>query len=259
MIELVGWTSPNVKALVTTRDGGVSQAPFNSFNLGSHVGDDPEHVATNRRRFTEQLPSVPIWLEQVHGTQVYEITDNSLVDQQKCVVAVADASFTTLRQQVSVIMTADCLPVLLASRCGQVVGAVHAGWRGLQAGVLTQCIQRMRDVKPSVQLEAMFGPAIGPNCFEVGGEVRQAFVDQNLAASASFRPGAMPAKWLANLYSLAAMELAQNQVLLLSPRKVLGQPHLGANPCTVTEVDRYFSYRRDARTGRMATCIWIAS
>jgi polyphenol oxidase len=259
MIELTGWSSLNVRALVTTRDGGVSQAPFNSFNLGAHVGDNLEHVATNRRQLTQHLPNPPIWLEQVHGTVVYEITANSLADQYQGVVPVADASFTIMKGQVSAIMTADCLPVLLASRCGQVVGAVHAGWRGLRAGAVTQCIKRMRDVKPSVQLEAMFGPAIGPDCFEVGAEVRQAFVDQNQAASACFKPGAMPGKWLANLYALAAIELAQNQVTLLSLGKVSGQVYLGDRPCTVTEEDRYFSYRREGRTGRMATCVWIAS
>jgi polyphenol oxidase len=139
MIELNGWSSPKVRALVTTRDGGVSQAPFTSFNLGTHVGDDPEHVATNRRQLSKQLPNPPIWLEQVHGTVVYEITGSSLADQRQGIVPVADASFTIMPDQVSAIMTADCLPVLLASRCGQVVGAVHAGWRGLHAGALGQC------------------------------------------------------------------------------------------------------------------------
>jgi len=232
------WDVPaNVRALQTTRNGGVSMAPWASFNLGDHVGDDPAAVAANRATLTARLPAEPSWLTQVHGTVA--------VDAEKVPkIKNADASFSRQPGHVCVVMTADCLPVLLCDRQGTVVAAAHAGWRGLLGGVLENTVASMQ--VPPGDLLAWLGPAIGPRCFEVGDEVRQAFVAADPAASLGFIPGE-PGKWLCDIYLLARQRLGALGVFSVS----------GGDACTVSDVEQYFSYRRDGVTGRMASLIWL--
>ena len=235
-----GWPAPaNVKALSTTRAGGLGVAPFDSLNLGTHVGDDPATVAANRARLRALLPAEPCWLNQVHGTAVVDLATYGGVPD-------ADAAVSRQPGAVCVVMTADCLPVLLCDRAGTVVGAAHAGWRGLQGGVIEATVRAM-DV-PAGELMAWLGPAIGPEAFEVGDEVRAAFVADDSAAAAAFRPAGPAGKWLADLYLLARQRLA-----------ALGVAGVyGGDACTFTEAARFFSYRRDGRTGRMASLVWLA-
>ncbi|MDO9054827.1 MAG: peptidoglycan editing factor PgeF [Gallionella sp.] len=230
------WPAPeNVRALQTTRQGGVSVAPYPSLNLGSHVGDAPLSVARNRMLLNSLLPSEPVWLEQVHGTVVAD------ADRAGC-RTVADACIA--RRGVCVVMTADCLPVLLCDRQGSVVGAAHAGWRGLAAGVIEATVQAM-GVLPQ-NLMAWLGPAIGPQAFEVGEEVRAAFVETDPEAAVAFMPG-RSGKYLADIYRLARLRL-----------NALGITQIyGGEYCTYGEPDRFFSYRRDGITGRQATFIWL--
>ena len=227
---------PGVRALQTLRTDGCSPAPWASFNLGGHVGDDPARVAANRAELRQALPAEPLWLTQVHGTTV---VDAGLAPQG----ARADASFATQPGQVCAVMTADCLPVLFCDRAGTVVAAAHAGWRGLLDGVLENTIAALQVVPGD--LLAWLGPAIGPECFEVGDEVRAAFVARDAEAAGCFR--AHGSKWLADIYALARQRLLQAGVTAIS----------GGGACTVSDTERYFSYRRDGVTGRMATLIWL--
>ena len=234
------WPAPaNVRALITTRVGGVSTAPYASFNLGDHVGDDPQHVAQNRANLTARLPAQPAWLTQVHGTTVLDAAAVSGAPQ-------ADASVARQPGVVSVVMTADCLPVLLCDRTGTVVAAAHAGWRGLLDGVLECTVEAM--AKPGAELLAYLGPAIGPTAFEVGDEVRQAFVAHDAYAAEAFVPSAHAGKWLADLYLLARQRLQGVGVDAV----------YGGDDCTYSHAERFFSYRRDGITGRMASLIWLA-
>ena len=229
---------PNVKALQTTRNGGVSSAPYDSLNLGDHVGDESQSVACNRMLLAPLLPSEPVWLEQVHGTGIID------VEAAGCGAPQADACISRHRGAVCVVMTADCLPLLLCDEQGSVVAAVHAGWRGLCDGVIEQAVRAM-NVPPQV-LMAWLGPAIGPHAFEVGNEVRDAFITIQSQAAAAFLPG-VPGKWLADLYQLARLRL-----------NALGVTRVhGGGWCTYTERERFFSYRRDGVTGRMGTFIWL--
>lgn len=228
---------PRVKALQTTRRGGVSSAPYDSLNLGSHVGDAPLAVARNRMLLSAILPSEPVWLEQVHGTQVANADMASCRPQ-------ADACIARHRAAVCAVMTADCLPVLLCDQRGSVVGAVHAGWKGLAAGVIEATVLAMQ-VAPQ-ELMAWLGPAISQQAFEVGAEVRDAFVAEQPQAIKAFTPGHQ-GKWLADLYTLARMRLNALGVSQIS----------GGDFCTFGERARFFSYRRDGVTGRMATFIWL--
>lgn len=232
------WPAPaHVRALVTTRNGGISNGPYSSLNLGDHVGDTPQAVARNRAILREHLPSDPLWLNQVHTTGVVETAT-------ACGVPEADASVARQENQVCAVLTADCLPVLLCDRGGTVVAAAHAGWRGLAAGVIEQTVASM-GVAPH-ELLAWFGPAIGPDAFEVGEEVRTAFVSLHPAAAQAFRPS-QTGKWLADLYRLARLRLAEcgvNQVY-------------GGDFCTFRDSQRFYSYRRDRTTGRMASLIWL--
>jgi YfiH family protein len=234
------WPAPeNVKALITTRQGGVSQAPYDSLNLAAHVGDSPEAVAQNRNRLrnTCQLPAEPFWLSQVHGCQVAE----SDRDQPGCE---ADAVFSTTPGVVCAVMTADCLPLLMTDRSGSRVCAVHAGWRGLAEGVIESAIQRM-EIAPE-EIMVWLGPAIGPDAFEVGGEVRQTFIDAHADDENAFRPGEGD-RWLADIYQLARARLNR-----------LGVDSVGGGEyCTVQQSDLFFSYRREGVTGRMASMIWL--
>ncbi len=235
------WPTPqNVRSLVTTRNGGVSQGVFSSLNLGAHVGDDPSAVAANRRRIEASLSGTPVWLNQVHGTRVFDTARFSAGDQ----APEADASFSCSAGAVCVVMTADCLPVLFCDLAGTVVAAAHAGWRGLLAGVLEETIDAMG--VPGLNLMAYLGPAIGPQAFEVGDEVRSAFVALDPGAVAAFKPSG-PGKWLADIYLLARQRLARQGVTTV----------FGGTFCTVSDSDRFFSHRRDGQTGRMGSMIWL--
>ena len=237
------WGVPSViQSLVTTREGGVSVAPYHSLNLGDHVGDLPSNVAMNRQRLREYLPADPIWLSQVHGTTVSTPSHR---------VSEADASVSNIPGEVLAIMSADCLPVLFSTQSGSVIGAAHAGWRGLCHGVLEKTVQSMRALsnEPNDPILAWLGPAIGPTAFEVGRDVLQAFESTNhLYPPNAFIPIAQkPGKYLANLYSLARSRLLSIGVDQIA----------GGDLCTVAQSNQFFSYRRDGVTGRFASLIWI--
>lgn len=239
------WPAPaGVRALMTTRSGGVSRSPYDSFNSATHVGDDPEAVFENRRLLAADLPTEPLWLDQVHGVVVAEAGRDAPG-------VTADASVARGSGQVCVVQTADCLPVLFCDQAGGVVAAAHAGWRGLAAGVLEAAVTAM-DVEPERVL-AWMGAAIGPDAFEVGEEVREAFISQHPLAAVAFRPALpgtldeSPRKWLTDLYVLARIRLAALGV---------DQVH-GGGLCTFTDRKRFFSYRRNGATGRMASLIWL--
>jgi YfiH family protein len=229
---------PMVRAVVTTRAGGVSLPPYDSLNLGDHVGDDPAAVRTNRQRLSEalSLPAAPRWLRQVHGTCSVEASACS--DQCE-----ADAAHTRTPGIVCAVLTADCLPLLLCDREGRQVAAVHAGWRGLLNGVIEQTLARMAEPEA---LLAWMGPAIGPRAFEVGEEVHEAFCAEDSAAEAAFSPSAS-GRYLADIYALARQRLTRAGVVEVS----------GGDYCTYSEPERFYSYRRDGQTGRMASLIWI--
>lgn len=236
------WPAPeNVRALVTTRAGGVSRGVYASLNLGAHVGDDPRAVAENRRRLVEaaDLPAEPRWLAQVHGRDVARLTAESKPGIE------ADAALTDSPDVVCAVLTADCLPVLFCDRAGTRVAVAHAGWRGLAGGVLEAAMAAMET--PPEDLHAWLGPAIGPSAFEVGDEVREAFVAQHSNADSAFLPS--PAgRWLADLYTLARLRLAACGVRSIH----------GGGECTFTDTQRFYSYRRDGDTGRMASLIWLS-
>lgn len=228
---------PSVRALATTRHGGASAAPYDSLNLGLRSGDDPAAVRANRRRLSAVAGCSPLFLRQLHGITVVEV---DRVDGEP----EADAAVARTPRRAAAVLVADCLPVLLADRDGTVVGAAHAGWRGLAAGVVEATVAGMR-VAPD-RLVAWLGPAIGPGAFEVGEDVRAAFCAADAGASACFAPG-QPGKWFADLYALARQRLAAVGV----------QEVCGGGACTVAERDRFFSYRRDRVTGRMAALVWL--
>lgn len=239
----------NVGALSTTRRGGVSIAPFDDgsgtggLNLGAHVMDCPLHVHENRKLLRALLPSEPAWMMQVHGTVIVDAAGLSKVPE-------ADASFTTAKGVVCAIMTADCLPVLFCDLNGRIVAAAHAGWRGLFAGILEKTVSRMRDAG-ATEITAWLGPAIGPDNFEVGDDVRQAFVANDPSGfntSSAFKPIAThKGKYLADIYALARVRLHSAGVYSIS----------GGKFCTVNDSRRFFSYRRDKITGRMTSLIWL--
>ena len=235
------WPAPmRVRAISTTRFGGVSQGVFASLNFGLHVGDMPAAVAENRRRLvsTLGLKQEPVWLKQVHGTRVARLSDARPQEP-------ADAAVTSKPGLACVVMTADCLPVLFCDRAGREVAATHAGWRGLSAGVLEANVAAMS--ADSAELMAWMGPAIGPESYEVGEEVRTAFVREDPGAAAAFTPGVAPGKWWCDLYALARRRLVAAG---------LGRIY-GGGLCTYTDRERFFSFRRDGECGRMATLIYI--
>lgn len=232
------WPAPAaVRALQTLRAGGCSAPPWDSLNLGDHVGDDVLHVAANRALLRAFLPDEPFWLKQVHGTVV---VDAGLVSGSP----EADAVVCRKPGKVCAVMTADCLPVLFCDRAGTVVAAAHAGWRGLLAGVLEATLQEMA-VAPG-EVVAWLGPAIGPQAFEVGDDVRSAFVAHDSLAGKAFHPQGC-GKWLADIYQLARQRLGAAGVVDIS----------GGNRCTAGEESAFFSYRRDGVTGRMASLVWL--
>jgi YfiH family protein len=231
------WPAPaSVRALITTRAGGVSRGAHASFNLGLRAGDDPQAVAANRERLRAVLPQEPKWLRQVHGNVVVEADALQAVPE-------ADAAVARRPGTVCAVMVADCIPVLFADRAGTVVAVAHAGWRGLASGVIENTIRSM-DV-PAAGLIAHLGPGIGPRAFEVGADVRDAFLSDDPRAETAFRPHA-PGKWLADLFLLARQRLARAGVTQVS----------GGGLCTHADPLRFYSYRRDGETGRMAALIW---
>ncbi len=245
MAELCSWVEPNwpappgIRALTTLRRGGYSQQPFDGLNLADHVGDDPAAVMCNRQLLNRslKLPSEPAWLTQVHGIEVVEA---GVVPEGW----EADALFSRIPGQICAVLTADCLPLLLCSRTGDRGAAVHAGWRGLAAGVIEATLDRL--AIPGDEMMAWLGPAIGPECFEVGVEVRDTFLRHAPEAEAAFKTNS-PGHWLADIYQLARLRLTACGVTAV----------WGGEQCTVTDKERFYSYRRDGRTGRMATLIWI--
>lgn len=237
MIEPDWPAPPGVRALSTERMGGVSIGPYRSLNLACHVGDEPGAVAANRDALVRSLSlaAQPCWLEQVHGPHVLDLDTEP--------PGRADGAVTSTLGRVCVVLTADCVPVLLASRNGTRVGAAHAGWRGLAAGVLPAAVARIG--KSPAQVQAWLGPAIGPTSYEVDAHVRDAFVGSDPGTDACFAP-TRPGHWHADLYRLARASLAQAGV----------EAVYGGNFCTFAESERFFSHRREAPCGRMATLIW---
>ena len=245
------WPAPqSVHSLVSTRSGGVSTAPFDSLNLGNHVGDNEEDVLTNRMIFTKALPANPIWLKQTHSTVVSTPNSRDLMGVNEIY---ADASVTCNPNEVLIIMTADCLPILFTNIHGTVIGAAHAGWRGLCSGILENTVFEMLKLEASIKpadLLVWLGPAIGPDAFEVGEDVKTCFQDSGLAVAANaFRPIPNKAgKFLANIY-----QLARGRLQALGIDRIFGGEY-----CTVKDREHFFSYRRDGQTGRFASAIWIS-
>ncbi|WP_027784568.1 MULTISPECIES: peptidoglycan editing factor PgeF [Burkholderia] len=259
--------SPRVRALITTRDGGVSEGPYGRWqdgaalpggmNLGLHTGDDPDHVAVNRARVLALAgQSSAAWLEQVHGARIVRADEVIAAAPAATAPVQADASVTDQAGAVCVVMVADCLPVLLCDAQGRAVGAAHAGWRGLAAGIVEQTAARVAALAGGATdtLHAYLGPAIGPQAFEVGADVRDAFLDtapqseHDETRHAFVAIDGAPGKFLADLYALARLRLARAGVVHVS----------GGTACTVAERARFYSYRRDRVTGRMAAAIWLA-
>ncbi len=224
---------PKVKAFTTTRNGGVSEGKFDSLNMGDHVGDDATSVLKNRQRLP--VPNEPTWLKQVHGVGSVNLGPVPLEEP------VADASYTSHANKVCVVMTADCLPILIAHKQAKQVFAIHAGWRGLAAGIIENAAPYMTDTADNYQ--AWLGPAISVNAFEVGAEVKQAFSQY----PAAFKPSKNPGRYMLDLYHVAGKKMNS-----LGLSEVYGGEY-----CTYQDPLTFFSYRRDGQTGRMATCIWI--
>jgi len=238
------WPVPeNVKALTTQRGGGVSKSPWDSMNLGwaESCGDDPSDINHNRAalRETLQLKSEPIWMQQVHGVDCFVLESNDAVS-----IPCADAATTQCEGRAIAVLTADCLPVFLSSEAGDEVAVIHAGWRGLLAGVIQNTVKKMHASPENIV--ACFGPAIGPDAFEIGAEVRDAFIKKTCFSAKSFKP-VKEHKYLADIYRLARQALADAGV----------DSVFGGEQCTYHQEQHYFSYRRDGVTGRMASLIWI--
>jgi YfiH family protein len=247
-----GWPAPsNVKAVFTTRRGGISGGPYASLNLGDHVGDDPSTVQQNRALLRRILPAEPRWLKQVHGTVPVRVDDDCAAPFN------GDAAFSRRAGNVCAVLVADCLPILLCDHGGTIVGVIHAGWRGLAGGVIERTVSEIGrigqidgrvDTKIKTQIMAWLGPAIGPHHFEVGEEVRQAFVERDKESAIAFMlHQAHRGKWFANLFLLARQRLTSAGVAEI----------YGGGECTFSDPARFFSYRRDGNTGRMAGLIWL--
>ncbi|WP_235527454.1 peptidoglycan editing factor PgeF [Burkholderia sp. Leaf177] len=260
----VSKVSTRVRAFATTRNGGVSEGPFGGangrggLNLGLHTGDAPEAVLENRRRVVELTGAPVAWLEQVHGVEIQDAGE--MIDRcagSPALPVKADAAVTDRPGAVCAVMVADCLPVLFCDTAGHAVGAAHAGWRGLAGGIVEKTATRVASLAGTrmESLHAWLGPAIGPTAFEVGEDVLETFVSSSDpahrdAVAAAFVPRQQKHKYLANLYALARLRLELSGVV---PENVHGGGH-----CTVTETERFYSYRRDRTTGRMAAMIWLA-
>ena len=237
------WPAPSrVKALFTTRAGGVSNGAFGSLNLGAHVGDAAVDVEENRRRLLALLPSSPVWLNQIHGI---EIVDAARVTPAGQASLAADASFTTQINVPCTVLVADCLPVLFCTADGSCVAVAHAGWRGLHRGILEQTVAAMHTKSDNIL--AWLGPAIGPLAFEVGDDVFKTFTELTPQDAYAFKPAANGSrKYFADIYELARLRLQRAGVSKI----------FGGQFCTVRDADRFFSYRRDGMTGRMGAVIW---
>jgi len=233
-----------VSYFCTTRRGGASAGPWSSFNLGLHTGDDRDHVMANRAALRAMLPAEPVWLDQVHGAEVCDAD----IARSAAGVPRADAAVTCAPGRVLAIMTADCLPVVLAGMDGRALGMAHAGWRGLAAGVLENTLEALRRrAAPGTAWRAWIGPAISQPHFEVGEDVFSAFVDQDAEAAQCFTPRGRPGKWLADLPALACRRLQRAGVARV---ELSGE-------CSYAQADKYYSYRRASPTGRMATLAWL--
>ena len=240
-----------VQLFCTTRQGGVGEPPHDTFNLGLGTQDNPDNVHENRRRLRQVLPSDPVWLKQVHGVRVVDADDPKLFELNQGPPA-ADASVSTTPGRVLAVLTADCLSVVLADQAGSVVGAAHAGWKGLAAGVLEATLQLMQAKRPRASgWRAWVGPGIGAQAFQVGEDVRVAFQGNGAEQTGHFLPDPLePGKWRADLAGLACWRLARMGVTQIE----------NSDLCTVNDPQRqFFSYRRDRQTGRMATLAWLGS
>ena len=249
MVITPNWPAPmRVRAASTERKGGASEGPYTSQNLGLHVGDDAEVVISNRRALMEALGLVtePLWLEQLHGNVVLDLDTQKANSAFSRNPPAADGVVTSQPGKPCVIMTADCLPVLFCDTAGTRVGIAHAGWRGLAAGVLSVAVKRM-GIDPQALL-VWLGPAISQNAYEVGDEVRQALIDFDRGAGTCFKPNNV-GRWQADLYQLARRSLKADGVHAI----------YGGGFCTHAESERFFSHRREAPCGRMATLIWLDS
>ncbi len=251
------WPAPaHVRAVFTTRAGGLSAAPFDAMNLGDHVNDAPEAVQANRATLRSALAAEPVFLQQVHGTRVAVLEQ---VPGAGAPATAADACVTARRGLACTIMVADCLPVLFTDRQGSAVAAAHAGWRGLAGaqgqGVLEAAVAALREHGGAAlpDMMAWLGPCIGPDAFEVGAEVRDAFTAWQAEAAPLFCPHA-PGKWMADLPGLARLRL---RALGFDDVHIHGNDSSAAW-CTVSQPSKFFSYRRDRVTGRMAGCVWMA-
>ncbi len=247
----VGWPAPDgVRAVCSMREGGVSEGPYASFNLGDHVGDDPVAVAENRRRFAASMDARPVFLQQVHGFDAVQLSSTTPHGTK------ADACWTRERGVACTIMVADCLPVLLTDRAGSFVAAAHCGWRGLAGtngrGVLETLWDSLQPRIAARDALVWLGPCIGPTAFEVGDEVKAAFEAVDAKASRRFKPASSPGKWLADLPALA-----RDRLLALGIEHVHGNDG-GTGWCTVSNPSRFFSHRRDRVSGRFAASIRLA-
>ena len=238
------WPAPaNIHTATTLRTGGVSNKPYSSLNPATHVNDLTENVLQNRKVISDMLglPSEPVWLDQVHSNHIVKAEKGAIPQQ-------ADASYSTESSVVCAVMTADCLPLLICSNDGQKIAAIHAGWRGLLSGIISNSISELTFITPNTKSDdflVWLGPAIGPNRFEIGTEVREAFMEKSKLYEIAFKKQ-INGKYLADIYQLAKIELS-----------TLGINNIyGGIYCTMSEEDRFFSYRRDNQTGRMATLIW---
>lgn len=237
------WPAPdNIRAFTSQRNGGYSQPPFDSFNLAPHVGDDPTTLSKNITKLIDELtlPHEPIWLNQVHGTTVINIAQHTLGTRPE-----ADACITQQPQTICSVLTADCLPILLCNQSGSEVAAIHAGWRGLLAGVIDATLEQMNS--PMTDVLAWLGPAIGPGGFVVNDQIKVDFTQANPDNRSAFIQ-TNENEWHGNLYEMAKITLQRYGVT-----QIYGGEH-----CTFTETERFFSYRRHNTTGRMASLIWIA-
>ncbi len=249
----VPWLSPDwplegaVAGVMSTRQGGYSKAPWNDLNLGEHVGDDPEAVAANRALFKARIGAAPVYLRQVHGTSVVRLSKADT--RGGAAIPQADASVTTERGIACTVLVADCLPVLLAAPHGSGVAAAHAGWRGLASGVLEAAVAALCEAAAceAAHLSAWLGACIGPRRFEVGIDVLRAFGASADTCDADRFRAVSPQKWHANLALLARDRLSRLGLADIS----------AANACTAEDASRFFSYRRDGVTGRMAAAVWI--
>jgi len=235
------WHAPNnIGALSTTRAGGFSTPPFSSLNLGLHVGDNQQHVQANRQLIVEKyLPANPVWLNQVHSSDVIMVDEHF----DHSTVLTGDALFTRQHNQPLAIMTADCLPILLSTRCGSEIAAIHGGWRGLNAGIIANTVSKFSF--PASDIIAWLGPAIGAQQFEVGAEVKAKFIEQSNEYEQAFKL-LNANKYMLDIYAIARLQLRQTGVKTIS----------GGEHCTVSQPEMFFSYRRDGKTGRMASLIW---